>query len=114
MAELPGAEPDEPQDDPDYKPPEPEDEIPPEYLHLKAKALEKVGSGYGYGYVPALGSLASAATSTGLVQALRRELSPENDAPVRKSTLAVLFGLLCLLAVGAGVLRGVFINIFGY
>lgn len=164
MSEGPGAEPDEPQDDPNYRPPEPEDEIPPEYRHLAARRAFHhfeafAGSEYagaalagaapielrpipfrlkvaaytaagiwpfaaalltdGHGTSPwleplSLASMGGLYASSGLLRALRRELSPENDTPVRRSTLAALFGLFLVLAVVLGVLRGIFINIFGY
>ena len=165
MREQPGGEPDEPQDDPDYRPPEPEDEIPPEYRYLRELRVEPefalaLGAAGGAVAAPAaielrkipfrlkmaaytaagiwpfvaavltdssdghsfslwleplsLASMGGLYASTGLLRALRRELSSANDTPVRRSTLAALFGLFCVLAVTLGVLRGVFISAFGY
>jgi hypothetical protein len=165
MRELPGGESAEPQDDPDYRPPEPEDEIPPQYRYLRELRLEPglaLAMGADGGAVAAspaialrpipfrlkvaaytvagswpfaaallgdspgahsfslwleplsLASMGGLYASTGLVRALRRELSPANDTPVRRSTLAALFALFCVLAVTLGVLRGMFISTFGY
>ena len=61
-----------------------------------------------------LASVGAPLSSTRFIRVLRREISPENDAPVGRGTLVGLFGLLLALSLVLGMLRAVFINKFGY